>query len=239
MGNHRFRVSDMMPSFWFYKLKDAPKSNRSHTIQNAMKLRRCQFQSSPSLPPPLPLPRRASSYISTRERTERLVPHSPINHKASDTYFPVGSPRKSSPNTPRKATIPTTSPSVRDKSGKFEGSEELLELRLPPILTKPVEDHGEKETEQVEPRSPRLGARKQRETFLAESLVVVKSSADPQKDFRESMVEMVMEKDLRRPKELEELLMCYLSLNSRKYHGIILKEFKKIWVALVQHELHL
>lgn len=224
----------MMPSFWFYKLKDAPKSNRSHAIHNAMKLRRCQFQSSPPLPSPLPLPRRASSYISTRER---IVPRSPINHKASDTYFPVGSPRKSSPNTPRKATSSTTTPSVSDKSEKFEGSEELLELKLPPILTKAVEDHGEKEIEQVEPRSPRLGARKQRETFLAESLVVVKSSADPQKDFRESMVEMVMENDLRRPKELEELLMCYLSLNSRKYHGIILKEFKKIWVAIVQHDL--
>ncbi|XP_059668125.1 transcription repressor OFP1-like [Cornus florida] len=64
---------------------------------------------------------------------------------------------------------------------------------------------------------------------LSQSFAVVKSSSDPQKDFRESMVEMILENNIRAPKDLEELLACYLSLNSDKYHDLIIKVFRQIW----------
>ncbi|XP_050226609.1 transcription repressor OFP1-like [Mercurialis annua] len=67
---------------------------------------------------------------------------------------------------------------------------------------------------------------------LSDSLAIVKSSFDPQKDFRESMVEMIVENNIRSSKDLEELLACYLSLNSDEYHHLIIKVFKQIWFDL-------
>ncbi|XP_020113634.1 LOW QUALITY PROTEIN: transcription repressor OFP1-like [Ananas comosus] len=67
---------------------------------------------------------------------------------------------------------------------------------------------------------------------LGGSFVVVKSSMDPQRDFKESMVEMIVENKLRNSKDLEDLLACYLSLNSDEYHDLIVKAFEQIWFDL-------
>ncbi|RZC63054.1 hypothetical protein C5167_024821 [Papaver somniferum] len=67
---------------------------------------------------------------------------------------------------------------------------------------------------------------------VSDSFAVIKSSFDPQRDFRESMVEMIVENDLRKSGDLEELLACYLSLNSNEYHDIIVKVFQQIWFDL-------
>ncbi|XP_045786174.1 transcription repressor OFP1-like [Trifolium pratense] len=66
------------------------------------------------------------------------------------------------------------------------------------------------------------------------SLAIVKSSFNPQKDFRESMVEMIVENNIRASKDLEDLLACYLSLNSDEYHDLIIKVFKQIWFDLTE-----
>ncbi|XP_068655778.1 transcription repressor OFP4-like [Aristolochia californica] len=62
-----------------------------------------------------------------------------------------------------------------------------------------------------------------------ESFAVMKSSMDPQKDFRDSMVEMIAEKKIGRPEELESLLACYLSLNPSEFHNVIVKVFRQVW----------
>lgn len=67
---------------------------------------------------------------------------------------------------------------------------------------------------------------------LSESFAIVKSSFDPQRDFRESMVEMIVENNIRASKDLEDLLACYLSLNSDEYHDLIINVFKQIWFDL-------
>ncbi|KAI4356134.1 hypothetical protein L6164_000181 [Bauhinia variegata] len=67
---------------------------------------------------------------------------------------------------------------------------------------------------------------------LLDSFAVVKSSFNPQRDFRESMVEMIVEKNIRDSKDLEDLLACYLSLNSEEYHDLIIKVFKQVWFNL-------
>ncbi|CAK7343610.1 unnamed protein product [Dovyalis caffra] len=72
---------------------------------------------------------------------------------------------------------------------------------------------------------------------LSESLAVVKSSSDPQKDFKESMVEMIVENNIKASKDLEDLLACYLSLNSDEYHDLIIKVFKQIWFDLTDNKL--
>ncbi|KAL1370241.1 transcription repressor OFP1 [Arachis duranensis] len=70
-----------------------------------------------------------------------------------------------------------------------------------------------------------------------EGFAVVKSSVDPQKDFRDSMVEMIRENQILASKDLENLLACYLSLNSSEYHDLIVKAFEQIWYDMAQLKL--
>ncbi|XP_068669315.1 transcription repressor OFP1-like [Aristolochia californica] len=97
-------------------------------------------------------------------------------------------------------------------------------------------------------KSPRLASKKiqaynrrgsstAKKKSLTESVAVVKSSFDPQKDFRDSMVEMIVENNIRASKDLEELLACYLSLNSNEYHDVIVKVFEQIWFDLTDIRL--
>ncbi|KAI4327576.1 hypothetical protein L6164_020018 [Bauhinia variegata] len=67
---------------------------------------------------------------------------------------------------------------------------------------------------------------------MRESFAVVKRSEDPYEDFRMSMMEMVVEKQMFEKKDLEQLLHCFLSLNSSRHHGIIIEAFTEIWEAL-------
>ncbi|KAK1312717.1 hypothetical protein QJS10_CPA07g01279 [Acorus calamus] len=82
-------------------------------------------------------------------------------------------------------------------------------------------------------RRSSAGVRRRR----SEGLAVVKASTDPQRDFRESMVEMIVENNIRASKDLEELLACYLSLNSDEYHDVIVKVFQQIWFDLTDVRL--
>ncbi|XP_072999716.1 uncharacterized protein [Typha latifolia] len=61
---------------------------------------------------------------------------------------------------------------------------------------------------------------------------VVKRSKDPYADFRQSMVEMIVERQIYGAEDLERLLHSYLSLNSPRHHPIILQAFSDIWVVL-------
>lgn len=60
------------------------------------------------------------------------------------------------------------------------------------------------------------------------SFVVVKRSVDPYEDFKKSMCEMIIEKQMFEPNELEQLLMSFLSLNSRLHHKVIIEAFTQI-----------
>jgi len=69
-------------------------------------------------------------------------------------------------------------------------------------------------------------------TKVRESFAVVKRTEDPYEDFKRSMLEMILEKQIFETKDLEELLRCFLSLNSRLYHGVIVEAFSEIWELL-------
>ena len=69
---------------------------------------------------------------------------------------------------------------------------------------------------------------------VRESFAVVKKSNDPYEDFKKSMVEMIMEKQMFEAEDLEQLLLCFLSLNSPQHHGIIVEAFSAVWEGLVR-----
>ncbi|CAG7867471.1 transcription repressor OFP4 [Brassica rapa] len=72
---------------------------------------------------------------------------------------------------------------------------------------------------------------------VLESFAVIKSSLDPKKDFRESMVEMIEENNIRASQDLRELLACYLSLNPKEYHDLILKVFVQVWLEVINSKV--
>ncbi|XVF15733.1 hypothetical protein REPUB_Repub09cG0181100 [Reevesia pubescens] len=67
---------------------------------------------------------------------------------------------------------------------------------------------------------------------VRESFAVVKKSEDPYEDFKKSMMEMILEKQMFEDNDLEQLLHCFLSLNSRHHHGVIVQAFAEIWEAM-------
>ncbi|KAK9291122.1 hypothetical protein L1049_009309 [Liquidambar formosana] len=61
------------------------------------------------------------------------------------------------------------------------------------------------------------------------SVAVEKDSDDPYLDFRHSMLQMILEKEIYSKDDLKELLNCFLQLNSPSHHGIIVRAFTEIW----------
>ncbi|KMZ60178.1 hypothetical protein ZOSMA_5G00400 [Zostera marina] len=61
---------------------------------------------------------------------------------------------------------------------------------------------------------------------------VVKDSADPYEDFKSSVLEVMMEKNIVESKDFERLLHTYLEINSRCLHPVIFKVFSEVWEIL-------
>lgn len=61
------------------------------------------------------------------------------------------------------------------------------------------------------------------------SLAVEKDSDDPYFDFRQSMLQMILENQIYSREDLSELLNCFLQLNEPYYHGVIVGAFTQIW----------
>lgn len=339
MGNHRFRLSDMMPNAWFYKLKDMGGRTRKHNSSHPIKKKPPSTTTSQETH--LSHPRYTYSFTESTgaERFYNSSKHS----KSSETHFP-DPPRRSSKRRANRRTIykpspkPVTSSSVsagcschatldsvqspnfvspNDSSTvsdihdslpsdsesdnfaapdsfelpscssscncrvsssttdiiidmnnetftregkKQDGFDTILQLHLPPILTKPLKSKMEHKANPLVRRSsanftgvrlransPRLASRKiqvharksvsSRNRSFSGSFAVVKSSMDPQTDFRDSMVEMIVENNIRASKDLEDLLACYLSLNSNEFHGLIVKAFEQIWFDMADLRL--
>ncbi|KAG6437204.1 hypothetical protein SASPL_102115 [Salvia splendens] len=68
--------------------------------------------------------------------------------------------------------------------------------------------------------------------FGGTSVAVEKESDDPYLDFRQSMLQMILEKEIYSKDELKHLLNCFLQLNSPYYHRIIVCAFTDIWNGL-------
>ncbi|OEL22495.1 hypothetical protein BAE44_0016490 [Dichanthelium oligosanthes] len=70
------------------------------------------------------------------------------------------------------------------------------------------------------------------EEQVRKGFAVVKRSRDPYADFRSSMVEMIVGRQLFGATDMERLLRSYLSLNAPRHHAVILQAFSDIWVVV-------
>ncbi|BAT83923.1 hypothetical protein LR48_Vigan03g072700 [Vigna angularis] len=124
-------------------------------------------------------------------------------------------PMKEHKNTPGRRFSVSSSPGVK------------LRTNSPRIGSRKTQAHGRRNV------SSTAGSGSRRS--LSDSFAIMKSSLNPQRDFRESMVEMIVQNNIRTSKDLEDLLACYLSLNSDEYHDLIIKVFKQIWFDLTDN----
>lgn len=72
-----------------------------------------------------------------------------------------------------------------------------------------------------------------------EGVAVEKDSDDPYFDFRESMLQMILENQIYSKDDLTQLLTCFLHLNSPYHHGVILRAFTEICNDLLSPTFHL
>ncbi|XP_062181293.1 transcription repressor OFP1-like [Phragmites australis] len=250
MSNHqRFRLSHLMPNSWFYRLRDMKRprtpSQRNTGTTRAAKRPSSHYYNGTTTPKPLPLsPRRFYPNLNTKQMSlEKKLrsSHLQLNTKASDIQFPRDHHRHHHHHMPtsRASTI------------IIEADHEFQDLQLRPIRTRPAPTGSTSAHSAITsgtcPSSPRLRSRSlhvpsgdrfsttsssRRRSVARRSFAVVKASTDPPKDFRDSMVEMIVENDVHAPEDLQELMECYLSLNSREYHGVIMEVFRGIWLEM-------
>ncbi|KAJ4793172.1 transcription repressor [Rhynchospora pubera] len=227
MGKNKFRLCDLMSNSWLYKLSDMAKPRRIRNNSKTSKKSEEDIYKLPELeisapfPPNLQnyVPNRASQYLPSKERLNALcqTPSRPIKLK----------------HKPKQK--PTSPVSIHRKSSHddivFELGPTSPELKLRPILTKPRSRASKLKVKSI---SPRCNSRTKQRRWISESYLVMKYTTNAEKDFMESMVEMIVEKNIIRLKDLEELLACYLSLNSREYQDVIVKAFEKIWFVLFE-----
>ncbi|XP_059627778.1 transcription repressor OFP8-like [Cornus florida] len=63
---------------------------------------------------------------------------------------------------------------------------------------------------------------------ISDSVAVAKVSDHPYHDFRRSMIQMILEKEIYSKDDLQDLLNCFLELNSHCHHDIIVQAFTDI-----------
>ncbi|KAK1264484.1 hypothetical protein QJS04_geneDACA017037 [Acorus gramineus] len=308
MGNYRFRLSDMIPNAWFYKLKYMT-TTTTHNNKNPSK-HKPPLSSTPKplfSPPPNHhhQPHRPSYYYSTSasplpdppRRSKRKPRRRSTTTKTSDAAVSAGCTCKTVWDKADPDPLSHPSPDSRaderllhqPRPGQDDVNfdyydddardcmvidvdrEELMQAQeqpasgfgLRPVSTRPTPEKSSLCKTQTGRRSfggtptaagvklralsgsPRVKVNTPHRRSSAavgrrrrsEGLAVVKASTDPQRDFRESMVEMIVENNIRASKDLEELLACYLSLNSDEYHDVIVNVFQQIWFDLTDVRL--
>ncbi|CAN6338010.1 unnamed protein product [Urochloa humidicola] len=239
-NHHRFKLSHLMPNSWFYKLRDMkrprPPSQRNNEKRTSK--RSSHYHHGTTTPKPLPLsPHRSYHYLNTTQMSlEKLRPYTlHLNPKASEF---IQFPRDHHHHHHHR------SPTSRARAIVLEANHEFQDLQLRPIRTRPAPTGS---TSGTCPSSPRLRSRRVhaisggrvsttsvRRSVARRSFAVVKASMDPHRDFRESMVEMIAENNVHTPDDMGELLECYLSLNSREFHGVIMEVFRGIWLEIAE-----
>lgn len=255
--SNTFKLSDLMPNSWFDKLKNMrSRGSRAQKAHN-YSIDKTHIPRTEPLKSPTAQyynTNRLSYYIPSSERAPEQLPLSHTNPKKLKKNPKKQLLSSSVLNSPPPHGIPQRrlNEGFDDEfiasASDFTSTEH--NLLLPPVLTKPQPRliTGRKQslkqgsrspsgTQQIKLRvkSPKLVQKRVvKKKGLAESVVVVKSSSDPKRDFRESMVDMIFENKFFSCKELEELLACYLLLNSSEYHDLIVEVFEKVWFDLTE-----
>ncbi|GMP76715.1 hypothetical protein CsSME_00033275 [Camellia sinensis var. sinensis] len=113
---------------------------------------------------------------------------------------------------------PTTTPTRHPGYEREDEEEEIVTLAAFSLNRK-------KRVKKLLPSFPAEGK-------VKDSFAMVKESVDPYEDFKASMMQMILAKQLFEERDFEQLLECFLSLNSRHHYGVIVDVFSDIWKTI-------
>ncbi|KAI7986597.1 Transcription repressor OFP7 [Camellia lanceoleosa] len=140
--------------------------------------------------------------------------NSSISNDSDNELFPPPPP----PPSPMPTRHPITTSSADSGLCGYERDDEEEEIVTLPLNRK-------KMMKKLLPSFPAEGK-------VKDSFAVVMESVDPYEDFKASMMEMILAKQLLEVRDFEQLLECFLSLNSRHHHGVIVVAFSDIWKTI-------
>ncbi|KAG1369723.1 transcription repressor OFP8 [Cocos nucifera] len=89
-----------------------------------------------------------------------------------------------------------------------------------------------KAAESLKWRPKKKTVKAKKKGVVEESVAVVKESSDPYIDFRDSMLQMIVEMEIYAWDDLRDLLHRFLALNSPSHHHLILQAFSEIWTGV-------
>ncbi|XP_074584091.1 uncharacterized protein LOC141840096 [Curcuma longa] len=143
---------------------------------------------------------------------------------SSSASYPSSSKTKMK-STELSTTTTTTTTTARSASSwdpSFSSShEETPSPQLPP--PHPAQQQQQRRNRRRRPKSKEEGR------AARESVAVVKETSEPYYEFKESMVQMIVEKEMYGWDDLNDLLHRFLSLNSPRHHHLILRAFADLW----------
>ncbi|XP_057954704.1 transcription repressor OFP7-like [Malania oleifera] len=124
------------------------------------------------------------------------------------------------------------SSSLSLSSGREQEEGEITDDRIShPMDSQSQSDPENDPTNSKNPASPAAAS------IIGDSIAVVKDSNDPYGDFRRSMLQMIVEKELFSGDGLRELLACFLELNPPFHHPTIIRAFDEICDGIVSGKL--
>ncbi|KAJ8492385.1 hypothetical protein OPV22_014106 [Ensete ventricosum] len=149
--------------------------------------------------------------------------------------LPYSSTTTSSWETSITATVNTTAAAVSSSSSSSSSpsgygdctSSPSLGIDQPEILKKTTA-RGQRRTNKKK-RNKCADARAGRMRVVDGSVAVVKESLEPCLDFRNSMLQMIVEMEIYECEDLGDLLHHFLALNAPRHHHLILRAFAEAW----------
>lgn len=249
-----FSLSDLLSSFsWLSKLRshNKPQSNLTSPKSPPCKpkcVSKNLVQNSKHYTPDPSSPRHVSTdqTVAPRRRSvgdeDRPIPNRHIRHYSvggdhvrATSSMTLGHVIPFSVVLKQNQSIPPMSPLYRDEvrdPGLYPHKIRQRRRKLKGRLIVAASDDTHRRSFSGKTRSRRhhrVSTRSFRQGRKAlENFAVVKRSSEPERDFKKSMVEMILEKGIRRPEELERLLACYLTLNADEHYDVIVKVFRQV-----------
>ncbi|XP_008799738.2 transcription repressor OFP8-like [Phoenix dactylifera] len=125
---------------------------------------------------------------------------------------------------------PSTTTTTVSTNSLWDTSLTATTASSPMTLSPSLPPYSAAESTKRRPKKKTVKAKKK--GVVEESVVVVKESSDPYLDFRDSMLQMIVEMEIYAWDDLRDLLHRFLALNSPSHHHLILQAFFEIWTGV-------
>ncbi|GMN61157.1 hypothetical protein TIFTF001_030241 [Ficus carica] len=159
--------------------------------------------------------------------------------KLSDVFEPTPTPKISSYQNPNRPESSSSSSCLGRNDGISTSDGDTIELSSSSTshslssedINDIAGDHHPQKKNNILKKNP------SKKSINDSCIAVVKDSDDPFEDFKQSMKQMIVEKEIYVKKDLQELLRCFLELNSPSHRDIIVRAFTDIWNEIVSQRL--